>query len=473
MSRKKQIPNRYQMLEWYFVTFAPLPRCMKSSHGFVFRWICTLALATSGMWYLSSCKNDSSALGSTFFPSHTNVLQIDTLTPLVETVFLDSIPTSGTGVSLVGTYSDTLSGTINAYSYFAIGAPAVKSITSKVVFDSLCLVLKPNRYYLGDTTSAFHLNVYALTRQLDLGTNSAFYNTTVFPFQSTPLASWTGRIYPNRNDSVLIRLPDQMGINWLNAIINNPSTISTDNAFINNYLPGLVIKGWNNQFIVGFAAKDSSTYIRMYYHNQTDAKTPLYNDFQITQTGLQFNHVDVDKSQTPFAGINSQHKLISSALTHHYAILQPLAGTAVRISFPGMDNLKQIGTYSRILSAKLIVKPLRGTYAPGNPLPPLVTLTEVTDYYTIQDSLFNSSGNYQHGDLVQDFAFGNSYYTYDITPYLVNQLSITNFNLRTRLMLIIPRPAFNTTFQRLIVNDQQTRQDPMQVSIQMLIYTIR
>ncbi|MBX6380235.1 MAG: DUF4270 family protein [Thermoflavifilum aggregans] len=446
---------------------------MKSSHGFVFRWICTLALATSGMWYLSSCKNDSSALGSTFFPSHTNVLQIDTLTPLVETVFLDSIPTSGTGVSLVGTYSDTLSGTINAYSYFAIGAPAVKSITSKVVFDSLCLVLKPNRYYLGDTTSAFHLNVYALTRQLDLGTNSAFYNTTVFPFQSTPLASWTGRIYPNRNDSVLIRLPDQMGINWLNAIINNPSTISTDNAFINNYLPGLVIKGWNNQFIVGFAAKDSSTYIRMYYHNQTDAKTPLYNDFQITQTGLQFNHVDVDKSQTPFAGINSQHKLISSALTHHYAILQPLAGTAVRISFPGMDNLKQIGTYSRILSAKLIVKPLRGTYAPGNPLPPLVTLTEVTDYYTIQDSLFNSSGNYQHGDLVQDFAFGNSYYTYDITPYLVNQLSITNFNLRTRLMLIIPRPAFNTTFQRLIVNDQQTRQDPMQVSIQMLIYTIR
>jgi len=473
MSRKKQIPNRYQMLEWYFVTFAPLPRCMKSLHGFVFRWICTLALATSGMWYLSSCKNDSSALGGTFFPSHTNVLQIDTLTPLVETVFLDSIPTSGTGVSLVGTYNDTLSGTIDAYSYFAIGAPAVKSITSKVVFDSLCLVLKPNRYYLGDTTSAFHLNVYALTRQLDLGTNSAFYNTTVFPFQSTPLASWTGRIYPNRNDSVLIRLPDQMGINWLNAIINNPSTISTDNAFINNYLPGLVIKGWNNQFIVGFAAKDSSTYIRMYYHNQTDAKTPLYNDFQITQTGLQFNHVDVDKSQTPFAGINSQHKLISSALTHHYAILQPLAGTAVRISFPGMDNLKQIGTYSRILSAKLIVKPLRGTYTPGNPLPPLVTLTEVTDYYTIQDSLFNSSGNYQHGDLVQDFAFGNSYYTYDITPYLVNQLSITNFNLRTRLMLIIPRPAFNTTFQRLIVNDQQTRQDPMQVSIQMLIYTIR
>ncbi|MBX5438997.1 MAG: DUF4270 family protein [Thermoflavifilum sp.] len=386
---------------------------------------------------------------------------------------MDSIPTSGTGVSLVGTYSDTLSGSIDSYSYFAIGAPAVKSITNKVVFDSVCLVLKPNRYYWGDTTSVFHLHVYALTRQLDLGTQSAFYNTTVFPYEPTPLASWTGKVYPNRNDSVLIRLPDQLGITWLDAIINNPSSISTDNAFINNYLHGLVIKGWNNQLIVGFAAKDSSTFIRMYYHNQTDAKTPLYNDFQITQTGLQFNHVDVDKSQTPFAGISSQHKLINAASTHHNAILQPLAGTAVRISFPAMDNLKQIGTYSRILQAKLIIKPLRGTYAPGNPLPPLVTLTEVTDYYTIQDSLFNSSGNYQHGDLVQDFAFGNSYYTYDITPYLVNQLNITNLNLRTRLMLIIPRPAFNSTFQRLIVNDAQSNRDPMQVSIQMLIYSIQ
>ena len=446
---------------------------MKSTRGFVFRWICMLAIGFNGLCYFNSCKNDSSALGGTFFPAHTNVLQIDTLTPLVETVFLDSIPTSGTSVSLIGTYSDTVSGTIDSYSYFAIGAPSVKSITNKVVFDSLCLVLKPNRYYLGDTNSVFHLNVYALTRPLDLGTHTAFYNTTVFPYQPTPLASWSGKVYPNRTDSVLIRLPDQIGKNWLDAIINNPSSISTDNAFINNYLPGLLVKGWNNQLIVGFGAKDSSTYIRMYYHNQVDAKTPLYNDFQITQTGLQFNHVDVDKSQTPFAGINSQHKLINSAETHHYAILQPLAGTAVRISFPGMDNLKQIGTYSRILQAKLLVRPLRGTYAPGNPLPPMVTLTEVTDYYTIQDSLFNSSGNYQHGDLVQDFAFGNSYYTYDITPYLVNQLNISNLNLRTRLMLIIPRPAFNTTFQRLLVNDYQAVNDPMQVSIQMLIYTIR
>ncbi|MCL6524278.1 MAG: DUF4270 family protein [Thermoflavifilum sp.] len=432
-----------------------------------------LAFVGSFMIWLYACKNDTSALGGDFFPSHTNVLQVDTLTPFVQTVFLDSIPTSGTGVSLVGAYADSLSGAIESYSYFTIGAPAVKSITNKVVFDSLCLVLKPNGYYVGDTNSMFHLQVFALTRPLDLGNLNAFYNTTLFPYQNTPLASWAGKVYPNRSrDSVLIRLPDQLGVQWLDAIINNPSSISSDNAFINNYLPGLMIRGGSNQLIVGFAAKDSSTFIRMYYHNQTDAKTPLYNDFQITQTGLQYNHVDVDKRASIFAGIDSQHKLLNSNKTQHISILQPLAGTAIRISFPGIDNLKQIGTYSRILSAKLVVKPLRGSYSPNNPLPSMVTLTEVSDYYTIRDSLFNSSGNYQHGDLVQDFAFGNSYYTYDITPYLVNTLNVTNLNLRTNLMLMIPRPAYNSTFQRLVVYDHQSAIDPMQVSIQMLIYTI-
>lgn len=430
-------------------------------------FICGIVVA------ISSCKNIESDIGGDFFQSHSNMMIIDTLTVKVETVYLDSVPTNGTGVILAGGYTDTLTGAKTAMSYLQLGAPTTKSINSTYQYDSIRFILKPNQSVRGDSTQPFSLAVHALTDFITIPDNgSTLYNTSSFSYEATPLGTWKGIIYPTRTDTLNVRLPDQLGQTLFHAIVSDPSSLSTENLFTHNYLKGLAITSSSDQAVYGFSAGDSSGFIRLYYHNPNDTKTALSTDFHITTSNLQFNKVSNDLTGTPFAGLSSQtaRKALDANQTGRMSVLQPLSNIAIRLSFPYLRNLGYLGRYVDILSARMVLTPDPTSYSRADPLPPALSLCEVRNFNEVLDSLPSSSG-IQHGNLVADYSYHNSYYTYDLTQYLLAEYSLRNSSSTRDLMLIPPEPSYNTDFPRLILGSQQATGQKKGIKVRVEIVT--
>jgi hypothetical protein len=421
----------------------------------------------------SSCKNVESDIGSNFFQGHSNMLVIDTVTVKMQTVYLDSIATNGTGTVLLGGYKDTLTGTKEVTSYMQIGAPSTQSIVSTYQYDSLRFMLKPNGYVLGDSTEPFEISVHALTDFIVYPNNgTTLYNTSSFSYDPTPLGSWTGRIYPHHSDTLRVPLSDQLGQTLFDAIVNENSTLSTEDLFTHNYLKGLAITSATKDAIFGFGTGDSSAFIRLYYHNPKDVNKAITCDFKITTTGLQFNHVDNDLSGTPFAGLNSHTpgKVIPSSETGNISVLQPLSNLGIKLSFPYLGNLGYLNRYVDILGASMTLTPVPTSYFRDYPLPTLLSIGATMNYYTVVDSLVNSSG-VQHGNLVTDNVNHTSYYSYDLTQYLTGEFKVTSNNNRTELLLIPPLPTFNTQFPRLILGSQKASGSNMGIKIRVQLVT--
>lgn len=415
----------------------------------------------------SSCKNTETDIGSSFFESHANFVTIDTLTVKMETVYLDSIATSGTGMMLVGTYRDALCGNSTATSYMKLGAPDDRSIYQTAVYDSLCFLIEPDDYFLGDTLQPFTLSVHQLLKTITLPENqAAFYNTSEFPYDPIPLGSWSGKIYPFHTDTISIRLSDQLGQNLFDAIVYTPDKLSSDQLFVQNYLKGVVLTGKNNNTIFGFAAGgDSSGYMRLYYHETGDAKNILHTDFRIFDANLQFNHIENDRNGTPFKNLSSKNKIADARSTNYLSVTQPLNNLAIRMSFPYLQNLLHLGRYVQIMGARIVLYPPPGSYSAARPLPTSLRLFRATGYHTVVDSISGANENF-----VADNLYKNAYYTYDITGYITNEIRTSNKNYQTKLLLVPAKPAYNTSFSRLILSDQLSDKDGVQLSVQLVMY---
>jgi hypothetical protein len=75
----------------------------------------------------------------------------------------------------------------------------------------------------------------------------------------------------------------------------------------------------------------------------------------------------------------------------------------------------------------------------------------------------------QYGDLKVDWTYGeDTYYTYDVTGYVEQQLAITADNTNG-LIFLPPSPAYNNSFNRLVVGDPQNAKGK---NIQLKIYYI-
>lgn len=421
----------------------------------------------------TSCSNTQSDIGNTFFQSHSNILSIDTVTVNMSTVYLDSVRTSGMGIALLGSYDDSVYGINQSSTYLQLGAPSVQSISSITsVYDSLCFVLLPNRYYVGDTTQNFNVTVYRLNQLLGLNPNEAvLFNTSSFNYNPAPIGSWTGRLYPHLKDTVSVRLSDQLGNTLFSAIEFSPDRLSTNNLFINNYLNGLMLSSNTSSAIYGFLASgDTSAYMRLFYHSNLNAKAELYTDFSLTNNSLQFNHISTNSNNTPFAQINSNNKMVNAVQTNRRSVLQPLSNYAIRLSFPYLQNLEHLGRYVKIISAQLTIRPEAGTYTFNRPLPSSLPICAIENYYTVLDSLTGSNG-VEHGNPVMDYVYNNSAYTYDLTQYVINQLQAANDYSKNDLMLTLPYPSFNTTFQQFVVNNKLSANPGIQLSIQAVVFT--
>lgn len=426
------------------------------------KWCCLLAIIVV---VATSCSKVNINFGNQTI-TDPNAIYIDTFTYNLTTFQKDSFVTSGNSLLMVGIHNDTALGKMTAESYFQLGTPGLGAISNPLiaVFDSAQLRLKRKvtSAYYGDTTANFSFGLYQLTDQIALQANRfAFYNTSSFNAQTTPIATFTTQIKPFSTDSIIVPLDaSSTGFagDLFNKLKNNDASIQTLTNFL-VYKPGFVIKplGNNNNNAVYTldGAVDSGVTVRLYYHysNGNIIKTSV--DFKLVNASNQFNHIVNDRSGTPLSAFtpNTVQNLSSKSLGNK-GYLETAGNLQLKIDFPGLRRLREEVKYKKILSATLYIEPYGYRYFGIYNLPKTLTLYSADVNNTLQGSVISSiTGTLQTVSPVAQFGVNTyPYYAFDIEQYINSIINgpTDNFN---GLTFESPNFSTNTGVDRMILTD--------------------
>jgi len=395
----------------------------------------------------------------------TNIILVDSISPVVSTIYKDSVPTSQSGALQVGSYTDAFFGKTTANSYLQLTIPTLTDLRDNAQYDSLVLLMKCNGAYYGDTTLPVSISVNQLTQEIKFTENqTSFYNINSWPANSSSLGTRTLQLRPLTGDSANISLSDAKGLELYN-MIKTKDPILKDNILFTDYLKGLKISSTSNNNIFGF--KDS-VIMRLYYHQTDITRDSKYFDFAFFNKPLQFNQITADRSGTPLAALNTQNNEIFSTSTGNVGYLQPATGLYLKISFPTIRKLLERSDFVKIIRADLVVKPVINSYNGYFPLPPVLNGAETdgaNEPGVSLTSVANGAASLETGNLAIDDVYGtNTNYTYDVTGYLQQEITNAAIN-KDGILLLPPSTTRFSTFNRLVIGDFQNVKSKIQLNV--------
>jgi hypothetical protein len=394
----------------------------------------------------------------------TDYILSDTLTVQMKTVQQDSMPTSGSGVLLTGKRIDPLFGTANVQSFFQIATPGTIDIPANgSKYDSMVLIMRPNGYIAGDSLQQQEIQVYRVTQKIQTATNFYYlYNNSNFTTESTPIGSYSGIIRPRTDKIVTVHMSDLLGNQLFTMLRDKSGDITNSNNWL-EFFKGLNVRGGpNTKAVSAFTANDTSLVLRLYYHINELIPTVRYTDFKMQAANLQFNRVVADRTGTPIAPLTGTVKVLPSASTGKQGFAQAITGAGIRIDLPYIRNLSGLGQFFKVMKVYMTVKPVLGSY-PDDRLPPRMVLCQMDKLNNVTDSL-------SYGQLTIDNQFNvNTNYTFDITSYVINQQTVSDFNSRA-LYLTPSAIDGRTTMDRLVIGDQQNVNNRLKIQLYYLLY---
>ena len=406
---------------------------------------------------VTSCDKKSFYIDTESPEENPAAVLIDSITPYIQVESVDSFITANSGVALAGFHDDPAFGRILSQPYFRLALPGTTiNIPANTSFDSIRLILHPNKYSYGDTLQPLKLSVYRLAEKLDKGDRNDFFNTTFFSREVTPIGQFTGLVYPNKPDSISISLSQAWGNELFTKLRSKATEVTTEDNF-SNYLHGLTIETDTTvtNSIIGFTANSSQLKMRLYYHvNEATVRNETI-DFPLKENTTQFNHIRANRQQSELKKLPQGSMKLPTSLLGNTAYLQPMTGISTIISFPALQSLKEQGKFVSVLKATLIVRPVRASYV-NYPLPPRLVLKTQDQYGKLSGELTDASGlAIQYGNLqTDDIYHQNTFYQYDLTGYVRHQLSASVYET-TSLVVQPPSEALTTEFTRLVFGDKQ------------------
>lgn len=419
------------------------------------------------LFFFTACKKVDIEYGNQVLENqYTQAVSVDTFTTSLATLFVDSFPTSGTGVTLLGGFTDTAFGRLDTKCYFDLNPPAYEKVYDSTRFDSLRLILKLNRNYYGDTTQPIHIDVKRLSQQILFPQNVySFYNVDKFPVYSDLIGSGDFLVHPTYyTDSISVKLSDALGKTLLNKL-KNPLDLDLQNSenFL-HYFNGICLSGNSKNNLI-LNCTDAIVMRLTYSKPGPDTLEKHYIDFTLANKEHHFNNIQVDRSNTPLKNIGHKDSVFSSSRLNNRAYSQYASGVLTKITFPTLYNLLKVPYYSKILSAQLKIVPVKGTYDTYHFLPPSLNLTPTNLSNIVGGGLtIPGTNSVQNGNLVIDYTTGdNTSYNYDVSNYIkalianplaygysINNTPANNYGL----LLVPPSPASITQFSRIILGDQ-------------------
>ena len=359
---------------------------------------------------------------------------------------------------MLGEYTHPVWGNISSSGYIAYNCPSYTTeIDAQVVLDSLVLSFNYGGYYVGDTLQPLRFNIHKLTEKIRLNDNGYLYNTSSFDYETEPLATSSFTPRPLSGEKVLVRLPDEMGQDFLTRFHKRDIQVSSD--YFEDYFKGLVVipEITDNRSILSFQVADSSATLVLHYHIIDEKENEQVLTF-IPNTTTQFNHIDHDRSGTIMEPFPVTQKEIPSASLGNRGVLFGGLGWYTRLEFPFINNILMQGEKVAIESALLKIYPEPGTFSGTNTLPDSIFLYIADENNVVTDAVTDYLGTaVQSGTLVKDDTYDeNTYYYFDLTDFMQQELGAFGM-YKHNLQLVFNEDTYTASFRNLTFNDQQGR----------------
>jgi hypothetical protein len=433
-----------------------------------------LALVLTSVFFLS-CEDptnigflgEDGSVSKTYFS--------DTLSLETSTYLMDSAFTSNQAAALVGSFDDPIFGSISSAAYIQ---PTLKQATNPVnfslvtspftasegvVFDSLVLrLLNKDLILYGDTLPNMTLQLHRLKSSLN-GTQNYNYNDAQ-AFDDEPLAT----IVVNRSsftnstkDSLFyikFKLPVVIG-QELMALANSDDAKDKDK--FSKAFPGFRISAKSGAktiaaFNLGSLAGGNFSDLALYFHSPGATTSEGY---QFEFTSGRYNQISTNRAGTVLSSLLQQTSSISSKKTGGKIYLQAGNGTAGKVNFPGLANLKnpQIGR------AELVFKADTTAFNARVPKAPFITFLEINDNQKIK----MVNGNYGYinytlnatSGVLSTYVDSTNSFIADVTPYLQNLSSKNKKDNGIAMVVAIPSNTgisgfvFNAGLNRIVLQN--------------------
>ncbi|MBI9038262.1 MAG: DUF4270 domain-containing protein [Bacteroidales bacterium] len=382
-----------------------------------------------------ACQKDPSEIGLNIQPPNSviDAFFTDSISLYGHSELVDSVRTSNTSVSLLGSYYDPIFGTTtaNLYTQFLISSSGI-DFGENPVLDSLVVFFNYSGFY-GDVTTTQTIRVYELSDSDSLSIDSSYYSNQSKPHYETLLAEKT--FQPKPYDSVLIdttnyapflrfnisNLTEELGYKFLNADTSNYTSYEKFLKFFHGlYFEAEQVSSSGS--IMYFDLNTTFSEMILYYKN--DEYDSLGYFFPINEYCSRFhslNHYNYDNASQEFKDqvLNGDTLLGESSL-----YLQSLGGVKTKINLPFIDGWKNSGNLYGINEAILIVNN-QETYKENYEPPPNLVLLKILEdgTYAFLPGYYN--GTEYFGGVYDSI---NNQYRFRITKYIQDLIGTDELN---------------------------------------------
>lgn len=371
------------------------------------------AISALIMVVLSACK-EPDGIGLDVLPEGEQmpIAWIDTFTIKAQTVRFDSVRTSGRGSYAIGDFGDPIFGTIQSqlYTQFLLNAESAQPFNNSYQVDSVILNLKYTGSY-GRVDKLYGLQKFGVFEILedllvdeDTVLDTAYYsNDTIQLVSATPLGEI--EFHPDfLNDviagpdtvgpSLRIRLDSTLGDRIVNSVNLNDNDLFTDE------FKGLNIRSTAPQMpsdrgaLLFFDINSSESRLEMFYHIPGDTIDYQYK-FNMNNDNALYTNVYHD-----FSAEISNAIAGGTASGDDLLYVQGLAGTRIRLSFPHLRELNELGAVA-INKAELVV-PVDENSIDDFGTPGILTVSSINEFdsaFTILDQTAEFNGIDYYGGI--------------------------------------------------------------------------
>lgn len=427
---------------------------------------------------LTSCDSDVDAgefvVGSDNLAVNNKVILIDTVTVEVSTINFDSLVTSGQSRILLGNYDDPIFGKVSSDSYFQLSSSSynLQTISSDTeganyVFDSIRMVLLPDKYYYGDTTKVQTVSIHRLIQKVKPNSDDDnFYNNSNLNYDAVNIGTASFIPKPIRQDSIFVKMDAVFGDALFQKLKNRE--IITTAEFI-EYFKGLVIRSTstNTSAVLGFG---TTSLLQLYYSKKvTDSKTSILKEFTIDDMSKQFNRISLDRTGSIVKDLPGTTGRLSSNLTENKSFIQSGTGLACRIDFPNIKELKYITEKGAIVDAQLIIRPVNNTYSKIYPLADSLNVYVADKLNRLSGTLTSASGSSIYAVLnkAEDEFDENIGYSIPLGTFMQNEM-VKRSDSKSALILTLPN--ISKAVNRLVLGNQRNTENKVQLKIYYISY---
>ncbi len=409
---------------------------------------------------ITACsKNDEYfTIGSDFLDSKTYMIMVDTFRVDLSTVKIDSLPSSAVDTLLIGNYRDDVFGRISCNSFFEFGIPSIVDVENDDIYDSITLELNYTGYSYGDTLQPLIFSIHLLSEKLKLYESGYLYNTSEFNYIVTPLAECHLMPHPASCDSTIeLKLNNDFGKELFALMETNDDLINSESEFITHYKGLAIISDtMQNASIVAFESSDADININIYSHRIGEELKKITHEFPLVNSEKQFTCITSNYINTPLKNIRIQREDIPSGKMENRAYVQGGVGLMTKVRFPTVKDFLLFQN-SFIIKAELIIRPAAGSYQDYS-LPEDVYLYHTDKDNNLGNILYNSDGTalspvFSFDELYND----QTYYLYDVTNFLNNELSDSYFDPEHGLLVTLSNRDYLCSFDRIVFEDESTK----------------